>query len=357
MTRRKATNPTVQEREQMLKERENEFLKQEADLQKLRDELDKRKATEKDASQRVQILLKDKVSYGLTRNRISCKHWHKNNPEAARHMFGFKNWKETVYMLHALFDVLPPTEYVAKTVPITPFEKYLMAYMRMHADMTATAISFIFGRNSSHCGRLITWAAERIGKAGKALSILNITPEYLEKTCPQQYKDEGLEKCCAVPNGKDFMIHTTRSNTLFTRASFSDKVHHSAVRCISWSTPQGLSFEHTNLFLGRVSEKRLVELWGPRLKKCPRGWYMLSDRGFFDTARCYPNMNHQKTPKFLSGRDQFTEGEVSADRRICKLRYTCEVAFSRVTKTKGLRDTISCDNFHLLDALDKLLMK
>lgn len=76
---------------------------------------------------------------------------------------------------------------------------------------------------------------------------------------------------------------------------------------------------------------------------------MLSDRGFFDTARFYPNMNHQKTPKFLSGREQFTEDEVSADRRICKLRYTCEVAFSRVTKTRGLRDVISNDYFPILD--------
>lgn len=149
----------------------------------------------------------------------------------------------------------------------------------------------------------------------------------------------------SLVNGKDFMIYTTRKNTLFSRASFSDKVHHSAVRCISWSTPQGLSFEHIDLFLARVTEKRLVELWGPRLMKCPRGWYMLSDRGFFDTARFYPNMNHQKTPKFLSGRDQFTTDELSADRRICKLRYTCEVAFSRVTKTRALRDTISNDFF------------
>ena len=79
---------------------------------------------------------------------------------------------------------------------------------------------------------------------------------------------------------------------------------------------------------------------------------MLSDRGFFDTARFYPNMNHQKTPELLSGRDQFTTDEVSADRRICKLRYTCEVAFSRVKKTKGLRDVISNDFFYLLDAMN-----
>ena len=63
-------------------------------------------------------------------------------------------------------------------------------------------------------------------------------------------------------------------------------------------------------------------------------------------------MNHQKTLKSLSGWDQFTKDEVSADRRICKLRYTCEVAFSRVTKTRGLRDVISNDFFPLLDAMN-----
>jgi hypothetical protein len=38
-----------------------------------------------------------------------------------------------------------------------------------------------------------------------------------------------------------------------------------------------LSYEHTDLFLARVSEKALVELWGPRLQKCPAGWAMLSE--------------------------------------------------------------------------------
>jgi hypothetical protein len=96
----------------------------------------------------------------------------------------------------------------------------------------------------------------------------------------------------------------------------------------------GLSYEHTILFLSRVSEKALVELWGPRLQKCPRGYAVLSDRGFADTARFYHNMNCQKTPKFLGVRKQFSAAEVSADR-------TCEVAFARVTGTKGLRHVIS----------------
>jgi len=67
-----------------------------------------------------------------------------------------------------------------------------------------------------------------------------------------------------------------------------------------------------------VSENALVELWAPRLKKCPRGYSMLSDRGFANTARFYPNLNHQKTPKFLSGWKQFSAAEVSADRTIWK---------------------------------------
>ncbi len=63
-------------------------------------------------------------------------------------------------------------------------------------------------------------------------------------------------------------------------------------------------------------------------------------------------MNHQKTPTFLSGRDQFTVGEVLADMRICKLRYTCKVALSQVTKARGLRGVISNNYFHSLDAMN-----
>ena len=63
-------------------------------------------------------------------------------------------------------------------------------------------------------------------------------------------------------------------------------------------------------------------------------------------------MNHQKTPKFLRGHKQFTEGEVSADKRIFKLRYTCKVAFPRVTKTRGLWDVILSDFFQIVDDMN-----
>ena len=90
------------------------------------------------------------------------------------------------------------------------FEQYLMGFLRIHYRMKIQSIAMIWGRNNGHSGRLINKAVKRIGIAGKDLSILDLTPEYLEATCLQQYKDEGPEKCCAVPDGKDFMIDTTQ---------------------------------------------------------------------------------------------------------------------------------------------------
>ena len=108
-------------------------------------------------------------------------------------------------------------------------------------------------------------------------------------------------------------------NVLFTRPSYLDKVHHSVVSCISWSTLKELTLDHTKLFSTQVSEKILVELCGAGLKNCSQGWFMLSECEFLDMACCYLNMNHQKTSKFLGERDQSVEREISADQRTCKL--------------------------------------
>ena len=171
-------------------------------------------------------------------------------------------------------------------------------------------LGLIAGRDRSTISPYIRHWARKWGEAGEDLSILEITAEFLDATCPESYKRQGLTKICAVPDGKDFSIETPRTHTLLTRSAWSDKIHHSAVRIISWSTPTALSFEHTDGYLARATEPTLVELWSPRLKKCPPGYDMLSDRGFAKTARLYPNLNGQLTPHFLAGRPQFTAGSL-----------------------------------------------
>ncbi len=66
------------------------------------------------------------------------------------------------------------------------------------------------------------------------------------------------------------------------------------------------------------------------------GVAILADRGFVDDALHYPNLNEHIIPQFMTGRKQFEVHEISADRDICELRYTCKVAFSRVTQMNGL---------------------
>ena len=73
---------------------------------------------------------------------------------------------------------------------------------------------------------------------------------------------------------------------------------------------------------------------------------MLADRGFDGDSLSYPHFNVFVTPEFLgknedgSSRIQFTLAELDRDHKICELRYTCEVVFSRVTTEKILSGVI-----------------
>jgi hypothetical protein len=87
---------------------------------------------------------------------------------------------------------------------------------------------------------------------------------YIDYAVPKEYIDAGMADTAVLKDGKDFVTDTIRQNPTLTRALYSDKVSSSGGRIITWALPTGLVFEHTGLFLGRVPEIRLVELWGRR---------------------------------------------------------------------------------------------
>ena len=75
--------------------------------------------------------------------------------------------------------------------------------------MTYRIMALILGlKLACHVGKMVKKWIFEWGEAGEDLSILDITPEFLEKTCPQAYIDEGLNNICGIPDGKDFKIHT-----------------------------------------------------------------------------------------------------------------------------------------------------
>jgi hypothetical protein len=85
---------------------------------------------------------------------------------------------------------------------------------------------------------------------------------YMEVAMPERYFQIGLQKVGLLMDGKDCVTDTVRVNSFVSRAQYSDKMHCSAGRYIMWVLPCGLSVTYTPLFLGRVSEKALVEFWG-----------------------------------------------------------------------------------------------
>jgi len=302
-----------------------------------------------------QLEERDVRKVGLTRDTATNDKWHENNPSAAKELYGFSTWKETKVMLWCFWsddtNFFPPDHNSRGFLnSMTPFEKCLITKMRLHRAFTETTLALIWGRDRSRVNRYVDEWKVHWKEVGKDLSILEVDGEFLDATLPREYRAAGFLKICAVPDGKDFAIETPRSNSFLARACFSDKIKHSAFRCITWSTPSGLTIDHTDMFLGRCPEKKLVELWSPRfVNKFPQGYAMLSDRGFAGTAFLYPNFNTQLVPSFLKGREQFDREDLLADIPICRLRYTCEVLFSRVTNETILCDTIKRENFALVD--------
>ena len=74
--------------------------------------------------------------------------------------------------------------------------------------------------------------------------------------------------------------------------------------------------------------------------KIPPGWCILADRSFRHDASKLPNINPIVYPTLVKGRDQFEIEEVIEDIDLCRLRYTSEVLFSRVTDSGILRGII-----------------
>lgn len=89
----------------------------------------------------------------------------------------------------------------------------------------------------------------------------------------------------------------------------------------------------------------LPNVW-QRLAKIPSHIALLNDKGFAGTDRYYPNCNIIKTPPVMRNRKvkQYHESELKPKGELCRLRYTCEVVFSRVYELDILKDKISYSN-------------
>ena len=191
------------------------------------------------------------------------------------------------------------------------------------------------------------------GEAGKYLSQLPVTEDFMNKVYPQSYVDAfgEDEKIFGVVDGKDWKCHNCRINSALQRLLRSHKVSHSAFRNVTWTTPHGLSFLHSPLLLARVSERRIVELMEPAHNQLwPPGWANLGDRGFDGAEIYWHYMNPMLTPHFKKWK-QFTITQMAHDEKIAPLRATSETFNSRMTNDRGTSGIIRRPLFGYISAM------
>jgi hypothetical protein len=73
-----------------------------------------------------------------------------------------------------------------------------------------------------------------------------------------EYIVRGLDNVALLNDGKDFVMDTVRINLCVLHSQYSDKMKSSTARYVAvW-----LSVTYSPLFLGRISEKAIVQYWG-----------------------------------------------------------------------------------------------
>ena len=229
---------------------------------------------------------------GLNRFTLFDDQWHAANPKAVQDLFGFRTWAElvfyikcfhpgldteqrgpgfciaTMHMVHEHSNKVTPTAGNGGTskhhhkMCLSDFQQCVLTKLFMHSMPVRCRIAKIVGITDQRMGQIIQRWAPVWGKWGEQISILRITKEYLDRERPLEYEALGFENVAALFDGKDYLCHVRRKESKKQRSQMSNKVKAAAARDITWTTPAGLCFEYTKLFGGRISEQRLVELWG-----------------------------------------------------------------------------------------------
>lgn len=231
-------------------------------------------------------------SGGLSRENVTSKEWHAKHENAAPFLFGFKSFGETIAYICRVFFTDVEYKFGKGKDPLTDFEQCLVYMLKVCRGYEDETIKMIFHRTGhSFVADVMNKWSPKFSFVGLCMSILDLdfttdyvsaeyarehgldhysfdhSPKdkyrnYIEATVPQEYIGAGYRDVGALVDGMVIRTDTVRVNPVITRMTYNDKVDDHGGLIMTWTTPTGLCFEHTGLYLGRVPEMRLVELWG-----------------------------------------------------------------------------------------------
>lgn len=273
----------------------------------------------------------------------------------AKEYFGFDTWEQVKQMIFIAFELEPSemtVDVLKKPVGLDQFEQALIGLMVIESNLSQRKIANIFGyKDHSMISKVAKYWIPEWGRIGRYLSVL---PFMDEETILAMQSEKlvklGLDKVAYLIDGKDFPSDTVRVDRVVNSAQQSTKIGKAAIRIISWGLACGLTFEHTDGFLGRAGKKALVRLWASNGRlKIPPGFLGLGDKGFKGTAGYYANMNAVLYPAFLQTGTQFTHQQIGHSLGCSQGRYSIEVFYSRVTNRSYIDGIIKRNQFPHFD--------
>ena len=209
---------------------------------------------------------------GTSRYNLTNELWHKKNEEAARLLFGFNSFDETLLYIKNFFaDVnvnhFPKTSLIKKKITTSPsklteLEQITIAKMFMQSFSHRTKLSCVLSVSRQCISDQTQKWMPMWATYGSYLSILVMPHDYHSKELPDEHRNKNLNKITHLFDGKDVIAETPRKNDSLKRRIRSEKVHDSGCRTINFTTPMGLSFKHTRAVGARASEKKIMEWWG-----------------------------------------------------------------------------------------------
>ena len=141
-------------------------------------------------------------------------------------------------------------------------EHYMIAKVFIKSAMKHYVLGLIWGVVRRQISRIVKSWSGKWGKIGTCLSHLDITAEYLDMECPDEYAENDLETAGTQCDRKDYKSKTSQKSSTLNQAQNSPKVHGAALHDITCSTPAGLVWTYRNPVLSRANPNSIVEWLG-----------------------------------------------------------------------------------------------
>mmetsp|Transcript_27827 Transcript_27827/g.88375 ORF Transcript_27827/g.88375 Transcript_27827/m.88375 type:complete len:400 (-) Transcript_27827:2531-3730(-) len=230
--------------------------------------------------------------------------------------------------------------------PLSTEEEILLTCMVLRKGDGIQVAADFFGIRHQQASVIVDRWMPRCCIVGKHLSIFG-HQSWFRKTVdlmmPDEYKKGGYENMVALVDGSDIATESCRTSFQVKQAKHSSKLHHDAVRGLTWTTPCGTSASQTDLFLAKVSEVRLYQdgVKAGLLDYLKAGDVVAGDKGFVTCRLLNPRLQEMRCPAHLgrSKRKYFSYDQCLESKELCRLRYTAETFFERVKTWGYLHDT------------------